>query len=92
MESDYRPVKLAKGVVHAVECLLRCEKGRQKPQELMGTSEIPEIRLVEDTLLQRKQVLIFYSTKKERGSGRGKDCRSTSQASSQGRNWQSSKG
>jgi helicase len=69
VRSDYRPVKLAKGVLHQTSVYYNAEKGRSKPQELLGTNQIPEIRLVEDTLLQGKQALIFYSTKRNTEAG-----------------------
>ncbi len=69
VRSDYRPVKLAKGVLHQSSVYYMAEKGWPKPQELLGTSEMPEIRLVEDTLMQGKQALIFYSTKRNAEAG-----------------------
>ncbi len=63
VESDYRPVKLDKGIIH--EGTFHYYDGKKEmKQELMGTSDIPEIRVVEDTLARGKQVLIFYSTRR----------------------------
>ncbi len=69
VKSDYRPVKLTKGVLYETNIHSIGEKGRLSSNELLGRSEIPEIRLVEDTLLQKKQALIFYSTKRNAEAG-----------------------
>jgi helicase len=69
VRSDYRPVKLEKGVLHQTSVYYAKEKGKLKPEPLLGSSEIPEIRLVEDTLTQGKQALIFYSTKRNAEAG-----------------------
>src|SRR5208283_4916760 len=66
--SDYRPVKLMKGVVHAEKAYYNHEEGI-KEKDLLGSSKIPEIRLLEDTLEQNKQILIFYSTKRNAEAG-----------------------
>ncbi|MGD0510768.1 MAG: helicase-related protein, partial [Candidatus Micrarchaeaceae archaeon] len=63
VESDYRPVKLLKGVIHDEKAYYNYEK-EQKEVQLLGSNKIPEIRLTQDTLTQNKQILIFYSTKK----------------------------
>lgn len=64
VESDYRPVKLMKGIIHADKAYYNYEEEKSKEVELLGSSKIPEIRLTQDTLLQKKQILIFYSTKR----------------------------
>ena len=62
VESDYRPVKLDKGIIH--EGVFHYYDGKKEvKQALMGESDIPEIRVVEDTLARGKQVIIFYSTR-----------------------------
>ncbi len=66
--SDYRPVKLTKGVLHG-ENAYYGTGSKLSERKLLGESRIPEIRLVEDTLEQKKQILIFYSTKKNTESG-----------------------
>jgi helicase len=63
VESDYRPVKLLKGVLHGENAYYNYEE-KIKEDGLLGSSKIPEIRLMEDTLEQNKQILIFYSTKR----------------------------
>jgi len=63
VESDYRPVKLLKGVVEGENAYHRIEN-EIKEQKLLGGSKMPDVRLMEDTLEQKKQILIFYSTKK----------------------------
>jgi helicase len=63
VESDYRPVKLDKGIIHD-GVFHYYEDGKEIKQHLMGESEIPEIRVVEDTLSRKKQALIFYSTRR----------------------------
>lgn len=68
IESDYRPVKLLKGVLHGENAYYNYEK-ETKEQELLGSNKIPEIRLVQDTLEQNKQILVFYSTKRNTETG-----------------------
>jgi helicase len=69
--SDYRPVKLRKGIEHNGKAYFLNEKyaGEPEEEELMGTSQIPEIRVLEDTLSRKKQVLFFYSTKRNAEAG-----------------------
>lgn len=59
VESDYRPVKLEKGVTFSGRVYYL-----ENEEELDGASSIPEIRIVQDTLERRKQILIFYGTKR----------------------------
>lgn len=59
IESDYRPVKLEKGVTFSGKAYYL-----ENEEELAGESSIPEIRVVQDTLDRKKQVLIFYGTKR----------------------------
>jgi helicase len=68
VKSEYRPVKLMKGVLHA-ENTYYVEEDELKEKELLGSNKIPEIRILEDTLEQKKQLLIFYSTKRNTESG-----------------------
>ncbi len=68
IESDYRPVKLTKGII----CNSTVYYGEDAPEMssiLNGSSRIPEIRIAEDTLLQKKQALIFYSTRRNAEAG-----------------------
>lgn len=64
VESDYRPVQLKKGI--AFDGTAHYE---QEEEELHGSSKIPEIRIAEDTLERKKQILVFYSTKKNTEAG-----------------------
>lgn len=59
VESDYRPVKLEKGIV-----LNGTAYYQGGEDELSGSSAIPEVRVVQDTLHRKKQALVFLSTKK----------------------------
>jgi helicase len=59
VESDYRPVKLEKGVAFNNRAYYLEEN-----EELLGSSSIPEIRITQDTLNRKKQILIFYGTKR----------------------------
>ncbi|MGA3020687.1 MAG: DEAD/DEAH box helicase [Candidatus Micrarchaeales archaeon] len=59
VESDYRPVKLEKGVAFNNRAYYLEEN-----EELSGSSSIPEIRITQDTLNRKKQILIFYGTKR----------------------------
>ncbi len=63
VESDYRPVKLLKGVLHG-ENAYYTDGEEIKEKLLLGGNKLPEIRLLEDTLAQKKQMLVFYSTKR----------------------------
>ncbi|MDE1865397.1 MAG: DEAD/DEAH box helicase [Candidatus Micrarchaeota archaeon] len=63
VESDYRPVKLDKGIIH--DGVFHYHDGKKEiEQRLMGESEIPEIRVIEDTLARGKQAIVFYSTRR----------------------------
>ncbi len=64
VESDYRPVILKKGI--ELEGAVYFEQGEEA---LAGRSKIPEIRITEDTLESKKQILVFYSTKKNAEAG-----------------------
>ncbi|MGC8538614.1 MAG: DEAD/DEAH box helicase [Candidatus Micrarchaeia archaeon] len=57
--SDYRPIKLRKGVVFKGN--VHYLEGKEK---LMGDSGNDEIAVVEDVLNRKKQLLMFYSTKR----------------------------
>lgn len=73
IESDYRPVKLKKGVVFdnaAYYSMGRRGKGStDSVEELNGTAQLQEIRIVEDTLSRGKQALIFYSSRRNAEAG-----------------------
>ena len=64
VESDYRPVKLEKGVAYNGKAYFD-----DKEVPLNGTSTIPELRIAQDTLGMGKQLLVFYATKKYAESG-----------------------
>ncbi len=68
VESDYRTVKLSKGIVH--NSMVYYSNGNDLEETMLdGTSQLPELRIVQDTLLQNKQILIFYSTKRNAEAG-----------------------
>lgn len=62
--SEYRPVKLKKGIV--LDNKVHYEDGEEN---LEGASIIPEIRVSEDVVIKNKQILIFYSTKRNTEAG-----------------------
>ncbi|MDE1762174.1 MAG: DEAD/DEAH box helicase [Candidatus Micrarchaeota archaeon] len=64
VQSDYRPIKLEKGIVVGEKVFYRDEE-----EPLQGSSKIPEIRIVEDVLSRNKQLIIFYSTKRNAEAG-----------------------
>ncbi|MDE1810811.1 MAG: DEAD/DEAH box helicase [Candidatus Micrarchaeota archaeon] len=65
VKSDFRPVTLQKGVVHEDQLYYSKDNSRKlDSRELAGGSRIPETRIIEDTLEQKKQVLLFYSSKR----------------------------
>lgn len=68
--SDYRPVKLVRGVVHDGKFYYNNSNSQDIDEEqLGGSNKIPEIRVLEDTLMQNKQMLLFYSTKRNAETG-----------------------
>jgi helicase len=69
VESDYRPVKLVKGVVHGGKMHHYGDDSDKKEEMLLGSSSNAEQRIVEDTLERKKQILIFYSTRRNAESG-----------------------
>lgn len=64
VESDYRPVRLEKGIVLGEKAYYRDEE-----ELLEGESMIPEARIVEDVLSKGKQAIIFYATKRNTEAG-----------------------
>jgi len=67
VESAYRPVKLLKGIVNNGKIFL--EDSKKSAIDLEGRSSIPEIRVLEDTLSRKKQLLVFYSTRRNAEAG-----------------------
>ncbi len=73
VESNYRPVKLVKGVIKG-GFAYTYGAGKEK-REALPTNEkagSPEIALLADTLSRHKQLLIFYSSKRNAESGAAK--------------------
>ncbi|MGI0100232.1 MAG: DEAD/DEAH box helicase [Candidatus Micrarchaeaceae archaeon] len=66
--SDYRPVRLLKGVMHVDKEYYNVE-GEITGHDLLGSAKISEIRLLQDTLERKKQLLVFYSTKRNAEAG-----------------------
>ncbi|MGC8670091.1 MAG: DEAD/DEAH box helicase [Candidatus Micrarchaeia archaeon] len=66
--SEYRPVPLLKGVFYDGNAYYIKNNDYIK-EKLDGDSNIPEIKIVQDTLKKGKQVLLFYSTKKNAEAG-----------------------
>ncbi len=64
VESNYRPVSLEKGIVYNGEAYY--EKGRAR---LLGSSKVAEQRIAEDTLERGKQLIVFYSTRRNAEAG-----------------------
>ncbi len=65
IESDYRPVLLERGI--ETNGKVAYDTGRE--EELGSSNKIPELRITEDTLGKKKQIIIFYSTKRNAESG-----------------------
>ncbi|MDE1851714.1 MAG: DEAD/DEAH box helicase [Candidatus Micrarchaeota archaeon] len=65
VESDYRPIALKKGI----ELNGTFFYENDSEEKVTGTSKIPEIRIAEDTLNLGKQILVFYSTKRNAEAG-----------------------
>lgn len=62
--SEYRPIKLEKGIV--LNNKVYYKEGEEK---LDGASLIPEIRVMEDVISKNKQLIIFYATKRNAEAG-----------------------
>ncbi len=62
--SEFRPVPLEKGVIVKSEISFG-----DRHEKMSGSSAIPEIRIMQDTLDKKKQILLFYSTKRNTESG-----------------------
>ncbi len=71
VESDYRPVKLRKGIIHNTDAMYLSSIGDslEEPIPLHGTSKLPETRVVEDTLAQGKQALLFFASRRNTEAG-----------------------
>ncbi len=65
IESDYRPVPLEKGI--ELNGIAQYDNGKEEKMD--STSAIAEIRITEDTLRRNKQIIIFYSTKRNAEAG-----------------------
>lgn len=59
VESDYRPVRLDEGVY--LDGILHFD-GRREP--VQGVEDLPELRLVEDTLARDKSILLFFASRR----------------------------
>ena len=64
IESDYRPVELRKGIEH--DGTVYYADGEE---ELGSHGKLPELRITENTLGMGKQLIIFYSTKRNAEAG-----------------------
>jgi len=64
VESNYRPIELKKGIVAGNRVFYI-----DGDEELAGSSKIPEARIAEDVLVKGKQLLVFYSTKRNAEAG-----------------------
>ncbi len=85
IESDYRPVRLSKGVICNGKVYYSDDENEMKSVALDGTSSIGELRIVQDTILQGKQILIFYSTRRNAESGAQKIAKSLSEMLTKGK-------
>ncbi len=77
VKNEYRPVKLKKGVVHdELAYYFDGPKEMDSAVRLLGSKKISELRVVEDTIAQSKQALVFYATKRnaEAGAVRLSEC------------------
>lgn len=59
VESEYRPVKLDRGVVFKDKAYYL-----DAEEALAGSSAMPESRVLQDTLARKKQMLVFLSTRR----------------------------
>lgn len=58
-QSDYRPVRLEEGVY--LDGTLHFD---ERTEPLSGKEDVPELRLIEDTLARDKSILLFYSSRR----------------------------
>lgn len=65
IESNYRPVLLER----AIEINGKAVYDTGREEELDSKSSIPEIRVAEDTVKRGKQIIVFYSTKRNAEAG-----------------------
>lgn len=87
VESGYRPVKLKRGVVHNGVAYCASELGGEHDvveEEIDGTSSLQEMRILQDTLGRSKQMLAFYSTKRNAEAGATRAAQYTEAASNKG--------
>lgn len=64
--SNFRPIPLKKGIVYKTQINYYNEN---QPSNMNGISSLPESRILEDTLFLKKQILIFYSTRRNTEAG-----------------------
>ncbi len=72
VQSNYRPVKLRKGIVYDSKVHYASGKvGKEKwdVEALDARSGVPETQVVEDTLNRKKQLIIFYSSRRNAEAG-----------------------
>ncbi len=70
VESDFRPVLLERGI--ELEGVVAYDTGRE--EQLDSANKIAELRITEDTLLRHKQLIVFYSTKRNTEAGAQRLC------------------
>jgi len=64
VESDFRPVPLYEGIYTKGKIHL-FEKGvEKKTEESLGEDSKPDLQIIEDTLLRKKQILVFVSARR----------------------------
>ncbi|MDE1860162.1 MAG: DEAD/DEAH box helicase [Candidatus Micrarchaeota archaeon] len=68
VESEYRPVVLEKGIEFEGEVTYNTDRS----EKLESDSKMAEMRITEDTLEKGKQLLLFYSTKRNAEAGADK--------------------
>ncbi|MCL5433646.1 MAG: DEAD/DEAH box helicase [Candidatus Marsarchaeota archaeon] len=67
--SDYRSVKLNKGIIYKNKFYMLNENNEEEATTLKSTAKLPEHIILEDTLKRRKQAILFYATKRNAESG-----------------------
>ena len=65
--SDYRPVPLERGIILGDKIL---HEGKESL--LSGSSKMADVRVAEDTLDKKKQLIVFYSSRRNAESGAAK--------------------
>ncbi|MGC8571839.1 MAG: DEAD/DEAH box helicase [Candidatus Micrarchaeia archaeon] len=69
VKSDYRPIRLEKGIIYKNRFYTINKNNEEESIILKSSNDLPEHLILEDTLEKKKQIIIFYATKKNAEAG-----------------------